>query len=77
MSADIRDPRFATVVGSGVELQRLGTGYKFTEGPLWHPREKFLLFSDMPGNIIRLDKGRGRHDFSPTEQHGERPHLRS
>ncbi len=53
MSAEIRDPRFRSVVGNAVELERLATGFMFTEGPLWHPREKFLLFSDMPGNIIR------------------------
>jgi gluconolactonase len=25
----------------------------FTEGPLWHPRRRFLLFSDMPGDHLR------------------------
>jgi len=53
MTADVRDGRFAEVVGPSPELERLATGFLFTEGPLWHPREKFLLFSDMPGNIIR------------------------
>lgn len=54
MSADIRDPRFRSVVGGAAgEPRRLATGFKFTEGPLWHPRERFLLFSDIPGNIIR------------------------
>lgn len=60
MSAEVRDPRFRTVVGSEVELEKVATGFMFTEGPLWHPREKFLLFTDMPGNIIRrLDAGGG------------------
>ncbi len=53
MSAEIRDPRFGLVVGDAVELKRIATGFMFTEGPLWHPSETFLLFSDMPGNIIR------------------------
>ena len=53
MSAEIRDPRFRSVVGGTAELEQLATGFMFTEGPLWHPREKFLLFTDMPGNIIR------------------------
>jgi len=34
-------------------LEKLGTGFLFTEGPLWHPRGKFLLFSDMPGDHMR------------------------
>jgi gluconolactonase len=35
------------------EFERLGTGFLFTEGPLWHPTGKFLLFSDMPGDHMR------------------------
>jgi gluconolactonase len=53
MAAEIRDPRFRSVVGGAVELEQVGTGFDFTEGPLWHPHDGFLLFSDMPGNIIR------------------------
>ena len=35
------------------ELEKLGTGYGFVEGPIWHPYEKWLIFSDMPGNRMR------------------------
>jgi gluconolactonase len=34
-------------------FERLGTGFLFTEGPVWHPTGRFLLFSDMPGNHMR------------------------
>lgn len=34
------------------QFERLGTGFLFTEGPLWHPIQKFLLFSDIPGDHI-------------------------
>ena len=53
MSVEIRHPAFDDVVGTSVELERLATGFLFTEGPLWHPGERSLLFSDMPGDIIR------------------------
>jgi gluconolactonase len=53
MSVEIRDPRFRTVVGDSVEFEKLGTGFMFTEGPLWHARDKYLLFSDMPGDHMR------------------------
>ncbi len=33
--------------------EQLGTGFLFTEGPVWHPTGKFLLFSDMPGDHLR------------------------
>lgn len=31
----------------------LGTGFIFSEGPLWHPHEQSLIFSDMPGDTRR------------------------
>lgn len=34
-------------------FEKLGTGYLFTEGPVWHPTGKFLLWSDMPGDHMR------------------------
>jgi gluconolactonase len=34
-------------------FEQLGTGFLFTEGPVWHPRGKFLIFSDMPGDHMR------------------------
>lgn len=53
MSVTVRDPRFTSVVGGAVELERIATGCLFTEGPLWHPREHYLLWSDMPGDHLR------------------------
>ncbi|MGH7279486.1 MAG: SMP-30/gluconolactonase/LRE family protein [Candidatus Rokuibacteriota bacterium] len=34
-------------------FEKLGTGFLFTEGPVWHPTGKFLLWSDMPGDHLR------------------------
>ena len=34
-------------------FEKLGTGFLFTEGPVWHPTAKYLLFSDMPGDHLR------------------------
>jgi gluconolactonase len=33
--------------------EEVGTGFTFTEGPIWHPKDGYLLFSDMPGNVRR------------------------
>lgn len=39
---------------SEVKVERVATGYRFTEGPVWS-REGFLLFSDVPNNrIVKL-----------------------
>ena len=53
MSVSIRHPRFAEVVGSEAAFERIATGCLFTEGPLWHPSEHYLLWSDMPGDHLR------------------------
>jgi gluconolactonase len=53
MNIEIRDERFRTVVGDDIALERLATGFIFTEGPVWHPHEKHLTFSDMPGDHMR------------------------
>jgi gluconolactonase len=53
MSVEIRDRRFAAVVGASVGFERIATGCKFTEGPLWHPGGAYLLWSDMPDDHIR------------------------
>ncbi|RVT81794.1 SMP-30/gluconolactonase/LRE family protein [Rhodobacteraceae bacterium CCMM004] len=34
------------------DLERVATGYAFTEGPCWLPEHGMLLFTDIPGNAI-------------------------
>src|SRR6266849_4003664 len=45
--------RFGQSQEDDVTFEKLGGDFLFTEGPLWHPREKFLLWSDMPGDHLR------------------------
>lgn len=52
-AAEIRDPRFDAVVGADVTVEQVATGFDFTEGPIWHPSERHLTFSDMPGDHMR------------------------
>ena len=53
MTVEVRDPRFTTVVGRTVEFTKIAGDCLFTEGPLWHPSGKYLLWSDMPGDHLR------------------------
>jgi sugar lactone lactonase YvrE len=39
------------IMGSNAKVEKLSDGFKFTEGPVWHP-SGFLLFSDIPANTI-------------------------
>ena len=45
--------KFDELVPPGAQVERLGTGFTFTEGPVWNHAGKFLLFSDMPGDVRR------------------------
>lgn len=47
MSAKARHSGFGDVVGNAA-MEQLATGFSFTEGPVWHPYEKWLVFSDIP-----------------------------
>lgn len=53
MSIEIRDPRMRAIVAPDAAPETVATGFIFTEGPLWHPQGRYLLFSDMPGDHIR------------------------
>ncbi|MEP9375291.1 isochorismatase family protein [Aquabacter sp. CN5-332] len=46
-------PGFADLMDLWAPVRQLGTGFEFSEGPVWHPREHHLLFSDMPGDVRR------------------------
>ncbi len=39
------------IIGKDTQLEKIAEGFKFTEGPVWHP-EGFLVFSDIPENTI-------------------------
>ncbi len=34
------------------QLERIASGFEFTEGPVWHPDGEFLIFSDIVGNAL-------------------------
>jgi gluconolactonase len=53
MSVEIRDERFKQVVGDDAPLEQLATGFIFTEGAMWDAQSNELIFSDMPGDIVR------------------------
>jgi gluconolactonase len=40
------------IVGPNPKIFKLAEGFKFTEGPVWIPSEKHLLFSDPNSNVI-------------------------
>ena len=51
-------PEFRTLIDEHATVRQIGSGFTFTEGPLWHPVEHHLLVSDMPGDVRRRWNGR-------------------
>jgi len=54
---------------SNLRIERVAAGYKFTEGPVWS-REGYLLFSDVPQDlIVAWRPGKGTANFR-TQSNG-------
>lgn len=53
MAHEALRPEFHDLIDEQAPLRQLGTGFTFTEGPIWHPLEHYLLFSDMPADVRR------------------------
>jgi gluconolactonase len=54
------DPRFDRLVPINVKVERIVSGHKWVEGPVWNRKEGYLLFSDVPNNSVykwQDDKG--------------------
>jgi gluconolactonase len=47
-----KDPGLEAIVGPNPKAWKLAEGFLFTEGPVWWPAQKALLFSDPNSNVI-------------------------
>ena len=54
------DPKFDKLVPPNVLVERIVSGRKWVEGPVWNRKEGYLLFSDIPANsVIKWQQGKG------------------
>lgn len=79
-------PALDAIVPAGAKVERVATGFGFAEGPVWIRDGGFLIFSDIPDNVIRkwnpadntvsvfLDKS-GFTGNDPTGVGGEQTHV--
>lgn len=59
-SVEVLDPRFLKYRITNAAVERLATGMRFGEGPVWFGDGRFLLWSDIPNNrIMRWDEESG------------------
>jgi len=59
------DPALDQIIAIDATIEILGEGYTWSEGPVWVEKEKMLLFSDVPENIV----------YKWTEGKGVEPYL--
>ena len=53
----VLDPRFRHLVLQLAAIERIATGFRFTEGPAWYGDGRYLLFSDIPNDaLLRWDE---------------------
>ncbi|WP_282122600.1 sulfatase-like hydrolase/transferase [Algibacter mikhailovii] len=46
------DPAFDSLISKNARIDLVAQGFKWSEGPVWLPREKTLLFTDVPENKV-------------------------
>ena len=60
-AVQVHDPRFARMRLGNAAVERLYTGARWAEGPVWFGDHDCLLFSDIPNNrILRFDAASGQ-----------------
>jgi gluconolactonase len=53
----VLDPRFQHMVLGHAAIERVATGFRFTEGPAYYGDGRYLLFSDIPNDcLLRWDE---------------------
>jgi gluconolactonase len=52
LKVDLRDDRMTEIIDATAELEQVATGFDFLEGPIWHPYQESVIFSDILGNSI-------------------------
>jgi gluconolactonase len=49
---DRKDPALDALIPADAKIEKLAGGFGFTEGPIWIKDGGYLLFSDIPNNVI-------------------------
>ena len=57
------------IVPPDVRVEKLGGGMKFTEGPVWIPSRKMVVFSDIPNSVLmQWTRGDGLKEYRKVQQ---------
>lgn len=69
------DPKFDTVIPPDAKIEKIAEGFDWSEGPVWSKEGNFLLFSDVPKNVIyKWSAADGIKEFlKPSGYSGDKP----
>src|SRR5262245_55881257 len=73
------DPTLGLLLPLDARIEKLASGFKWAEGPVWMKNGDYLLFSDVPNNVVfKWKEGEKTHEFlmpsgytGSTERGGE------
>lgn len=58
------DPALDQLIPPGAVIEKLAGGFEWSEGPVWVSRGNYLLFSDVPRNVVfKWQEGVGTREF--------------
>ena len=64
MTIEVLNAQFKLPLSASAAIEKVATGFVFTEGALWHGGKSYLLFSDIIGNQMhRWDAANGLTSF--------------
>src|SRR5262245_1574484 len=68
------DPAFDKLIPKDAVIEKLATGFIWTEGPAW-VKDGYLLFSDIPNNVVnKWQEGKGISQYlKPSGYTGKKP----
>ena len=59
-SMEVIDPMFFALIPAATPIEKLASGFVWSEGPVWIKNGGYLLFSDVPSNTVyRWKAGQG------------------
>ncbi len=59
-SLEVNDPKFFELISPSTPIEKLASGFDWSEGPVWIKNGGHLLFSDVPSNTVyRWTPGQG------------------
>jgi gluconolactonase len=72
---EVNDPNFFTLIDLSAPIQKLASGFDWSEGPAWFKDGGYLVFSDVPSNTVyRWKEGEGMSVFlKPSGYTGATP----